>query len=231
MLQLLKRSAFARRLGGEVAVGVTLLAGCGQPATSAKSFTQTLTPTPRSAPSSAGPSLPSRSGRAGPADAAKGPSGSARNHLAPGLESRLPSALDGTKLTRVSTTGSAIFQQFGGAAWSQRMSAFLDRVGKTPADLQFAQLFDPSKKTALDAGAFRLPGVPATDLATAIIDSAKPDSPGLISSSTSIDGKKVTVQTDPASGAVLYLFPRDDTVFYVGGDDPPLAKQFLNAVR
>ncbi|MGI8696407.1 MAG: hypothetical protein ACR2JQ_07115 [Mycobacteriales bacterium] len=180
-----------------------------------------------SAASTAASSPPAPRTSEGPA---VGPTGSALDHLAPDLEALLPKAVDGTSLSRVSTTGAAIFAKFGGTDWSRQMTRFLRGTGKTPADLRYAQAFDASKKLALDAGAFEVHGVSAGSLATAIVNSSKPDSPGLTTASETVGGAKVTAETDPASGSTLYLYPHDGVVFYVGGDQR-LAAAFLTAVR
>ena len=76
---------------------------------------------------------------------ADGPSASApKGHAAPALEAMLPRHLDGIALDRASTTGKAIFAEFGGTAWAQQMTRYLASVGKTPADLYYAQVWDPS---------------------------------------------------------------------------------------
>jgi hypothetical protein len=165
-----------------------------------------------------GPSVPAQSGQA--ASAHKG-------HAAPALEAMLPRRLGGVALNRASTTGKAIFAEFGGTAWAQQMTRYLASVGKTPADLYYAQAWDPSGALGLDAGVFQATGVSAASLRKAIINSSRPDSPGLSVSDTSLSGKHVTVVVNQASGTTLYLYDHRDDVFYTGGSGPGTAAQFL----
>lgn len=72
------------------------------------------------------------------------------SHLAPDLEALLPSQVNGTALTAESETGAAILD-----AWTQVMVGFLNKVGKTPADLELAQAYDPASGLDVSAMAFR----------------------------------------------------------------------------
>lgn len=63
------------------------------------------------------------------------------------------------------------------------------------------------------------------------VESSRPDSPGLTTSNTTLAGKQVTVLVNPGIGSTLYLYPRGTVVFYVGGDDGNVAKQYLSALR
>jgi hypothetical protein len=104
-----------------------------------------------------------------------------------------------------------------GTAWAQQMTRYLASVGKTPADLYYAQVWDPSGALGLDAGVFQATGVSAASLRKAIINSSRPDSPGLQVSDASLSGKHVTVVVNGASGTTLYLYDHRDDVFYTGG--------------
>lgn len=137
--------------------------------------------------------------------------------MAPELEALLPKHLDGVGLRTASTTGRVIFSKFGNTAWAKSMTGYLHSVGRTPADLRYAQVWDPSKAVNLDAGAFRLPGVRSAALAHAIIQSSRPGSMQLSVSTAAIAGKPVTAVLDQDSGLVLYLYEHGGVVFYVGG--------------
>jgi hypothetical protein len=190
-----------------MAAACALAAGCGSVAAH---------PPPRSA--GAGHS-------AAPAD---GPSVSAqKGHAAPALEAMLPRHLDGITLARASTTGKAIFAEFGGTAWAQQMTRYLASVGKTPADLYYAQVWDPSGALGLDAGVFQATGISAASLRKAIISSSRPDSPDLSVSDASLSGKHVTAVVNQSSGTTLYLYDHRGDVFYTGGSGPSVAAQFL----
>jgi hypothetical protein len=197
----------AAALALAVAAACALAAGCGSVAAH---------PPPRPAGAGHSPA---------PAD---GPSASApKGHAAPALEAMLPRHLDGIALNRASTTGKAIFAEFGGTAWAQQMTRYLASVGKTPADLYYAQVWDPSGALGLDAGVFQAAGISAASLRKAIIRSSRTDSPDLSVSDASLSGKHVTVVVNQASGTTLYLYDHRDDVFYTGGSGPSVAAQFL----
>jgi hypothetical protein len=145
-------------------------------------------------------------------------------HLAPDLEARLPDELRAVPLTTASTVGQAVFAD---DAWSQAMTDFLDGVDRTPGDLRFAQVWDPGSELGLDAGVFQVPGVAAPAVRQALVDSARPNAPGLTEASETIGGKSVTAVVYPGDGPTLYLYEHDDLVFYVGTRDRDLAVDFL----
>lgn len=183
-----------------------LLVGCGIGAAPSAGSQATPTPTPTSAPTQT--SAPPR---------AASPSHRSGDHAAPALEALLPNRLGGVALRTASTSGAVIFSKFGDTAWANAMTAYLHSVGRTPADLRYAQVWDASKALDLDAGAFRLPHVSAEALRQAIIQSSRPGSMSLAVSTATIANKPVTAVLDQDSGLVLYLYDHKDVVFYVGG--------------
>ena len=148
-------------------------------------------------------------------------------HLAPDLEARLPGELRAVPLTTASTVGDAVF---GDDAWSQEMTTFLDGVDRTRSDLRFAQVWDPRSELDLDAGVFQVPGIPATAVRRALVDSARPNAPGLTESTETVGDKPVTAVAYPGDGPTLYLYEQDDVVFYVGTHEHDLAVEFLAAL-
>ena len=110
------------------------------------------------------------------------------------------------------------------------MTQFLAGVGRTPADLRFAQAFDPADNLDLELGAFQVDGVDAASLRTAIVDSSRAGSPGLSTGATVLSGKPLTTVLYPASTATLYLYEHDGVVFYAGTSDPALAAEALAAL-
>jgi hypothetical protein len=222
-----------RPLAAAAAVGL-LAAGCGsaaasqsraaggggspRPAATASTVPSTTGPS-TTGPAALGPQVPTSSPsapRAGQAD--------------PALEKQLPSRLNGVALRKASTTGSAIFAEFGGTAWARQMTSYLTSVGKTPADLSYAQVWDPSGALGLDAGVFQAGGITAAALRNAIISSTRPDSPDLTTSASTISGKTVTVVANGNSGSTLYLYDHGGGVFYIGGADASLVAKFLRAI-
>lgn len=152
-------------------------------------------------------------------------------HIAADREATLPARIDGKALSRVSTTGAAIFSEFGSTAWARRMTAFLAQAGKTPADMRYAQAWDPSETLDLDAGAFQVSGMSAATLGQGIVASSLPDSPGLSANATTVAGKRVMALSDPGAGLTLYLYEQHDVVFYVGSSDDALVDQYLVVLR
>ena len=134
----------------------------------------------------------------------------------------LPDAVRGVRLAKASADGAAVFRKFGDAAWSRAMKRFLAREGKSPSELLYAQVWDPSRRLALDAGAFRVAGVGAHPLRRAIVDASRPGAPGLRSSADALSGRSVTRVVYP-SGATLYLYEHGDVVFYAGAASEKLA--------
>jgi hypothetical protein len=191
-----------------------LAAGCG---TAAAGQPHQAADASSSAPV-AGPSVPASPGtpRAG--------------HALPRLEARLPSRISGVALARASTTGAAIFAEFGDTAWARQMTRYLERAGKTPGDLHYAQVWDPSGALSLDAGVFQAGGIGAAALRRAIIASSVPDSPNLTTSAATIAGKAVTVVVNGNSGSALYLYDHGDLVFYVGGSSAGVVASFLRRI-
>jgi hypothetical protein len=145
-------------------------------------------------------------------------------HLAPDLEARLPDELRAVPLTTASTVGEAVFAD---DAWSQTMTEFLDGIDRTPSDLRFAQVWDPGSELGLDAGVFQVPGVAAAAVRRALVDSARPNAPGLTEATEMIGDKSVTAVVYPGDGPTLYLYEQADVVFYVGTRDHDLAVDFL----
>ncbi|HEU0212761.1 MAG TPA: hypothetical protein VFR13_01660 [Jiangellaceae bacterium] len=147
--------------------------------------------------------------------------------MAPDLEARLPDELRAVPLTTASTVGAALFAD---DAWSQEMTDFLAGVGRTRSDLRFAQVWDPSGGLELDAGVFHVPGVAATAVREALVDSARPNAPGLAEAAETVGDKAVTAVKYPGDAPTLYLYEHDDVVFYVGTRDHDLAVEFLAAL-
>lgn len=146
-----------------------------------------------------------------------------KGHAAPDLEAMLPNKVNGVRLRKGSTVGSVVF---GSDAFSRHMTSFLASVGKAPADLRFANAQDPSGSLDLETGVFQLRGVKASMLRQAIVNSTRPDAPGLRTFTIRLSGKRVTMLVYPG-GSVLYLYAHRDLVFYVGTQSEGLAAKVL----
>jgi len=62
----------------------------------------------------------------------------------------------------------------------------------------------------------------------AIVDSSRPGAPCLMTSTTTLAGKPVTVLVYPG-GSTLYLYEHDELVFYVGTQSKGLARKVVAA--
>lgn len=166
------------------------------------------------------------SNRADPtSEAAEAPTG---GNDAPELEALLPDQLGGTSLEKASTAGDHILDE---DPWSREMLAFLEGVGKTRQHLRFAQVWAPEEEVQLDAGAFRVPGVDGSVLRQALIDSSRPTSPDLTTSTVTVAGKHVTTVLYPDGRPTLYLYVHDDVVFFIGTADETVASDYLNSLQ
>jgi hypothetical protein len=145
------------------------------------------------------------------------------SHAAPELEALLPDEVGGSRLSKGSATGAAVF---GDDAFSREVTAFLSAAGKQPGALEFANARGPAGALGLETGVFRVAGVDAAGLLQAIVDGSRPSAPGLEVSTATIAGKPVTVLAF-ANGSRLHLYARGDSVFYVGGTDDDLARTVL----
>jgi hypothetical protein len=124
------------------------LAGGAEPSSPAPLPSGTASPVASQAPSAAPPS---------PSPAAS-PSPTPVSHVAPDLEARLPSSVDGTTLAIDSVTGAIAL---GTDATSQALIAALADLGKTADDLQIARARDPAEERPIRLYAFRVTGVEA----------------------------------------------------------------------
>jgi hypothetical protein len=158
-------------------------------------------------------------------EAAEAPTG---GNDAPDLEALLPDQLGGTSLEKASTVGDHILDE---DPWSREMLAFLEGVGKTRTQLRFAQVWVPEEeKVQLDAGAFQVPGVDGSALRQALIDSSRPTSPELTTSTATVAGKHVATVLYPDGRPTLYLYVHDDVVFFIGTADETLASDYLDSL-
>lgn len=153
----------------------------------------------------------------------------ADSHAALELEGLLPLQVNGTPLASQSWTGDAVIADDD---WSTTLKAFLASVGKTPADLGFAQAYDPSEGGLdITAGVFGLDGVDPAALRDAIIDAWKGDYAELTISQTTLAGIEVT-KGDFGTGQInSYWYIHDGRVFDIGTADETLAAAALAGLR
>ena len=179
-----------------------------------------------SSPAAVAPTASIDPGAAGAAgDASEPPIADA--HDVPELEAQLPTALSGTALQSQSSSGGGILTD---DAWSASMTSFLKAAGKTSADLQFAQAYDPT--SALDGGfgVYRVVGLEAAAVRDALIAAWKGDYPEMKVSTVTLDGKKVTKGDFGADTPSTYWYVRGDLVFDIEAADEKLASAALAAL-
>lgn len=148
-------------------------------------------------------------------------------HAAPDLEALLPSSVDGLDLGRSSGTGADVFRD---DPWSRRMTAFLAGAGLSPADLRFAQAWDPSQKLAFELEVFRVPGVDPPRLAAAVVDAIRAGSPGIDVRTSTLAGRPVTTVAYPDDPSIVYLYEHGDAVFLVASADRSLATALVGSL-
>lgn len=153
----------------------------------------------------------------------------ADSHAVPELEALLPLEVNGTPLASQSWTGDAII---GDDELSTSLAAFLSSVGKTPADLGFAQAYDPSEGGLdIGAGVFDLDGVDPTALRDAIIGAYEGYVAELTVTQTTLAGLPVT-KGDFGTGLInSYWYIRDGRVFDIETADEALAAAALAGLR
>ncbi len=134
---------------------------------------------------------------------------------------------DSAALSSQSWTGTTILAE---DAWSVAITTFLTSAGKTAADLQVGQAYDPTGTLDLSAGVFRADGIAASDLQAQMIKAWQVDYPDLKVSEVTMGGRMVT-KGDFGAGAIhSYWFVRDDVVFDVQTSDEKLAEAAILAI-
>lgn len=182
------------------------------------------------------PSPTVRAGAASPSGAIGSPSAepsaepsSTPAHVALDLEALLPKSVAGVTLGRQSTLGTSGLT--GSDPSSQSLVTSLDKLGKTPADLQIAEALDDSTSTDLQIFAFRVPGIKGSTLGQAVVDSyVATGASGIKTARKTISGKAVTHVMYNDGGKDDYVYVHGDVVFDVATSDPALAIQALAAL-
>jgi hypothetical protein len=149
------------------------------------------------------------------------------SHAVADLEALLPAELNGTSLTRESWTGDTIQDD----PWIASLTTFLTGVGKTPADLQASQAYDPVGTLDLSAGVFRVADVVPAKLLAAMIAAWKENYPDLKTAQASVGGFDVTTgDFGQGQGTTSYWYLRGGAVFDIETTDPTIAQAALAAL-
>jgi hypothetical protein len=151
----------------------------------------------------------------------------ADTHDAPDLELALPTQVDGVDLQLQSVVGTGLLTD---DAWSTSVTTFLTGIGKTAADLQFAQAYDPAQSIDGSFEVYRVPGVDGTKLRDALINAWKGDFPDLKLTDVTIAGKKMQRGEFDADTPASYLYVRGDEVFDIWTNDEKIATAGITAL-
>ena len=168
--------------------------------------------------------LPSAGGAASPAPSA-GPS-STPSHVVPALEAILPKSVNGTAYSSQSTDGTTALAT---DAASVSLAAAIKGFGKTPADFQVAESYDPTGALDLEVLGFRIVGVDGTPARQAIIASWMAAAASGMTTTPATVGTKSVIKVDYGDGGPIdYVYVHGQDVFDVSTSDPTLAATVLN---
>lgn len=192
-------------------------------------------PPPSPAPAASGstaaspsPASPAPSASSGPSPSPS-PSATPTSHVITDLEARLPKTVDGTAMSVDSVTGATAL---GTDATSQALIASLEALGKTSADLQIARARDPTGDRPIRLYAFRVVGVEAADLATAIVGAFRADATSAPTESQVTVGGRTLTKVTYSQGPGEYLFgTADGVVFNIETTDESLVPKVLALLR
>jgi hypothetical protein len=142
----------------------------------------------------------------------------------PELAGRFPDTVGGEPLQVQSFRGDTFM---AGGGTDPSFEAFLDSVGADLEDVSVAFGGSMSGESFLSIGAFRVLGADEDQLETEFLNAseAEGDITGL--TETSIGGKDVWTATDPtgeAPGASMFIYVKDDTVYFLTGSEEQAAE-------
>jgi hypothetical protein len=198
-----------------------------------QAMAQAISATPRPSSTAAADGTPASSpappaSRAPSASPGASPSAAPVSHVAPDLEALLPHSVDGTALTSQSVVGTTAL---GTDATSQSLIASLAKVGKTPADLEIAEVHDSTGTLPIRLFGFRAKGMNGSDLATAIVGSWMANTTQTPTrSDVTIAGKKLAKVAYPQGGAD-YVYGTAAVAFDIETTDESLVSKVLSLLK
>jgi hypothetical protein len=145
--------------------------------------------------------------------------------MAPDLEALLPTQVDEISLSTESATGASVFDSEDPT--SQGMIGFLASHNKVPADLVFAQAYDPTGALDLFLAVFRVEGLDPVTLREALIGVGLANGSEQTLSTVTLAGRSITKVVYPTGGSGSYLYEHDGVVFDVESKDEALVTQVL----
>jgi hypothetical protein len=148
--------------------------------------------------------------------------------VAPELEARLPSTVNGTPLTVSSTLGTDLF---GDSQGSRAIVAALRAAGKTPADLKYAEAYDESQTLDLSMFAVAVDGLSDAKTKAMVLDSwLTASGAGVTQTPVTLGGKDVTAIDYGADGAKDYVLSGDGATIVITTADEALATAAISAL-
>ena len=148
-------------------------------------------------------------------------------HDAPELEAVLPTAVNGTTLQMQSVTGTELLAD---DEYSQVVKTFLTSVGKTPADLHFAQAYDPEESLDGSFEVYQVAGVDGAKVRDTLIEAWKVDFPDLKVTDATIGGQPMKKAEFDADTPASYLYVRGEHLFDIWTMDPEIAAAAIAAL-
>ena len=145
------------------------------------------------------------------------------------LEAIFPKTVDGTTMASRSTTGTEALQSDPS---SDELIAWLAANGKKPADLEVAELFDPTAVVDLDMTALRVKGIAALTLRQELLKTwLGATASGITTTEKTIGGKSVLVIDYGDQGPPDYVLVRGDSVVILASSDSALAARILTDLK
>lgn len=149
------------------------------------------------------------------------------SHADPALEALLPSAWDGSPLSKESVTGDEVLLDDD---WSGVFRTFLESLDKTPADLHFAQATESTGTVPMTILAFRIDGATGEKMLETVIGAWKAEYPDLESTALELGGKNVTRGVFSQGDINSYWYEHDGVVYDVETADEALAAAILETL-
>ena len=164
-----------------------------------------------------------------PSGSPETPEPSVDPHGVPKLEALLPTKVGTVDLEIRSLTGSD-FYALGTPQTQAQLDTMLGNLDKAVTDLTIADAYDPTGRTVIEIGAFRVAGAKPDRLLGEWVAATQASRPGKISvSNATVDGRAVTKLVDSTVdvGGTTYAFAVDDTIFLVRAADADLSSEAL----